>query len=249
MMPLISVVITTVRGREKLFERALESVMKQTYLYMEVIPIKNIHNAAKARNIGIKKSNGVFIAFLDDDDEWLPDKLEKQVAQFEKYTQLVVCWVNDKRFGEGYVVKYPNKLYIKDVLKRFNLASTSAYMFRADFLKEQLFDESFPSAQEYELAIRSVMSAPVKCVQEALVIQNKSVNQITRDWKKKKLGLKKLLRKHKRIYSGFNIWVFIGFRLKFFGLQCMYSFAYLVGDRIYKIIIPLKRGLLWRKQY
>jgi len=249
MKPLISVVITTIRGREQSFERALKSVMKQTYENIEVIPIRNVHNAAKARNEGIGKSNGAYIAFLDDDDEWLPTKLEKQFVEFEVQTKLVVCWVDDRRFGESYVVHYPNKLYIKDVLKRFNLASTSAYMFRADFLKQQLFDESFPSAQEYELAIRSVMSAPVKCVQEALVIQNKSVNQITRDWKKKKLGLKQLLKRHKNLYSAFPFGIYIVYRLKFLGLQCLYSFAYLVGDRIYKIIIPLKRGLLWRKQY
>jgi hypothetical protein len=122
-------------------------------------------------------------------------------------------------------------------------------MFRADFLKQQLFDESFPSAQEYELAIRSVMSAPVKCVQEALVIQNKSDGQITRDWKKKKLGLKQLLKKHKSLYRAYTIWDYINYRMKFFGLQCIYSLAYLIGDKVYKIIIPLKRGLLWRKQY
>jgi len=240
---LVSVVVTTMTGREQTFERALCSVMVQTYQNIEIIPIKNVVNAARARNDGIKKSNGEFIAFLDDDDAWLSDKIEKQLKEFEENTNLVICWVDDRRFGKGYVIKYPNKLYVKDVLKRFNLASTSAYMFRAKFLKEQLFDESFPSAQEYELAIRSVMSAPVKCVQEVLVVQNKSKNQITRDWKKKKLGLKLLLKKSQSIYRSNGLWYYTNYKIKFFGLQCLYSFAYLVGDRIYKIIIPLKRGL------
>jgi len=246
MKPLISVIITTIDGREQSFERALRSAMRQTYENIEIIPIRNVHNAARARNVGIRTSNGSYIAFLDDDDEWLPTKLEKQLKEFEKETKLVVCWVQDKRFDWDYVVKYPSKLYIKDVLSRLNLASTSAYMFKADFLREQLFDESFPSAQEYELAIRSVMSAPVKCVREVLVIQNKSEGQITRDWKKKKLGLKKLLKKYKPLYKTNSIRFF---RLKFLGMQIIYSLAEIVGDRVYKVIIPLKRGSLWRKQF
>jgi hypothetical protein len=116
-------------------------------------------------------------------------------------------------------------------------------MFRAKWLKEQLFDESFPSAQEYELAIRAGMFFPVECVQEVLVIQNRSKNQITRDWKKKKLGLKLLLNKSQSLYRSEGLWNYTNYKIKFFGLQCLYSLAYLVGDRIYKIIIPLKRGL------
>lgn len=266
--PLVSVIIPT-KNRERELKRAIESVLDQSYLNFEIIIVDNSDtnykstinlffdvwrydkskvryfynnelNVVSARNFGIRQSKGQYIAFLDDDDVWLSDKIEKQLKEFEENTNLVVCWVDDRRFGKGYVVKYPNKLYIKDVLKRFNLASTSAYMFRAKFLKEQMFDESFPSAQEYELAIRSVVSFPVKCVQEVLAVQNRSEYQITRDWKKKKLGLKLLLNKYKYLYPINNIW---GYRIKFFGLQCLYSFAYLVGDRIYKIIIPLKRGL------
>jgi len=242
MEDLVSIVIPTLRSRKELLERAIKSVMNQTYQHIEIIPIEGGRNASDARNIGIKRARGKYIAFLDDDDEWLPTKIEQQLKEFEEDTKLVICWIDDRRFGERYIVRYKNKLSVRDVLRKFNLASTSAYMFRADFLKKELFDVAFVSAQEYELAIRAILSAPVKCVQSILVIQNKSSNQITRNWKKKKQGLKQLLIKHKNLYSGNlygNYWVY---RLKFFGLQCLYSLAYVVGDRIYKIIIPLKRG-------
>jgi len=113
-------------------------------------------------------------------------------------------------------------------------------MFDAKWLKEHPFDINFPSAQEYELAIRACKACPILCHSEVLVIQHKSEGQITKDWKAKKLGLKLLLKKHKRIYMRYGLWNYIVFRIKFMGLQCIYSIAPVVGERIYKILIPLK---------
>jgi glycosyltransferase involved in cell wall biosynthesis len=102
--PFVSVVIPTLR-RPKLLLRALESVFAQTYQQFEVIVVvdgpdddsvaalRSVHDprlqffvnersltAAGARNFGVSQSKGVWIAFLDDDDEWLPSKLERQMA-------------------------------------------------------------------------------------------------------------------------------------------------------------------------
>jgi len=239
---LVSVVIPTLPERKKELERAVKSVANQTYQNIEMVIVRRGKNAAESRNIGISKANGQYVAFLDDDDEWLPTKLEKQLTLFDNRTSLVICWMDDRRFGESYVVKYPEKIFIKEALKMFNIASTSSYMFKKDTLMQLgRFDVDFPSAQEYELAIRSVCACPIKCYQETLVVQHKSQNQITRDWKKKKQGLKLLLEKHKSIYTQWGLWEYTKFRVKFFGLQCLYSIAYVVGDRIYSIIIPLKR--------
>jgi len=103
-MPLVSVVIPTL-GRPKLVFRALASVFNQTHQQIEVIVVVDgpdedtcdvlrtvkdprlrvIVNprsltAAGARNVGIDHAKGEWIAFLDDDDEWLPSKIEKQIA-------------------------------------------------------------------------------------------------------------------------------------------------------------------------
>ncbi len=103
---LVSVIITTCNRNSCYIERALKSVMAQTYENIEIIvvddnradysiketikqTIKGIcpqavycsHNknlgAPAARNTGIRIAKGDYIAFLDDDDEWLPDKVEK----------------------------------------------------------------------------------------------------------------------------------------------------------------------------
>ena len=85
------------------------------------------------------------------------------------------------------------------------------------------------------------MVSPAKCYPEVLVIQHKSENQITKDWRKKKQGLKLLLKKYKIYYMRYSLKDYINFRIKFFGLQCLYSLAYIFGERIYSIIIPIKR--------
>ena len=101
---LVSVVIPT-RGRPTTLQRAVKSVLNQTLRQLEVIVVvdgedsesvaglESLSDArlciltlpesvggAEARNIGLRKAHADWIAFLDDDDEWLPNKLERQLA-------------------------------------------------------------------------------------------------------------------------------------------------------------------------
>ena len=104
---LISAVIPT-RNRPDLLHRAILSALNQTYSHLEVIvvidgedaatltflsglddprvnviPLAQSVGGAEARNIGARAARGQWVAFLDDDDEWLPTKLEKQLAAAE----------------------------------------------------------------------------------------------------------------------------------------------------------------------
>lgn len=120
-MPLVSVNITTY-NRAHLLQRCLNSVFKQTYSNIEVIIVddhsndnteqviadyKEIHSRIRyfchkknfglsfSRNTGVKASIGKYIAFMDDDDEWIDrNKLQKQVALFENPAHVnlgIVC--------------------------------------------------------------------------------------------------------------------------------------------------------------
>lgn len=109
--PLVTAVIPT-RNRARLVVRAVRSALAQTYSAVDVMVVvdgkdeetraalEEIHDsrvritwlresvgAAEARNIGVREAKGQWIAFLDDDDEWLPEKIEKQL----RFAQACAC--------------------------------------------------------------------------------------------------------------------------------------------------------------
>lgn len=105
-MPKISAVITTF-NRANFLRKAIESVLNQTYRDFELLMLDNSSadnteeviksfqdskiryikhtplGISQARNLGVKEANGEFIAFLDDDDEWLPNKLQAELRVFD----------------------------------------------------------------------------------------------------------------------------------------------------------------------
>ena len=119
-LPLISAVIPT-RGRADLVARAVRSALSQTYANVEVVVVVDgpdpatvetletlreprlrvitlVENVggSEARNIGVRGARGSWIALLDDDDQWLPDKLARQMALVADTTALH-CLVTCRR--------------------------------------------------------------------------------------------------------------------------------------------------------
>ena len=109
-MPKVCVIIPTLNRPVEL-ARAISSALNQTYHDLEVIVVADELNAATedvlnrlanprlrhianpkrvgladARNIAVRATSAPWVAFLDDDDEWMPDKIEKQIAVAEKLT-------------------------------------------------------------------------------------------------------------------------------------------------------------------
>lgn len=114
-MEKVTIIIPT-WNREKTVLRAIKSVLNQTYEIFELLicddgstdntyeRIKSLNNPkikwitgnhtglpAVTRNNGIKKSKGEWLAFLDSDDEWLPEKLDKQLISVKKTDCLAIC--------------------------------------------------------------------------------------------------------------------------------------------------------------
>lgn len=107
----------------------IESYIKKQGKRIRLIR-KNINQgAAEARNTGIDASSGRFIAFLDADDVWMPDKLEKQVAYMER-TGAAFCF-HSYEFGDekanptGKIVHVPAKLTYKQALSRTIIFTTT----------------------------------------------------------------------------------------------------------------------------
>lgn len=126
----VSVIIPTY-NREDVLKRAINSVLSQTYKNYELIIVddgstdktKNLISAneniiylyqqnqgvSAARNFGVCKSKGKFIAFLDSDDEWHPEKLEKQIRFLENDNSLRAVHTNELWVRNGISVNQPKR--------------------------------------------------------------------------------------------------------------------------------------------
>ena len=121
-MLLVSVIIPT-HNRPELLTRTLKSVLSQTYDNMQVIVVsngvstqnkkavfelndkrleyydqENSGGPSSPRNLGINKAKGEFIAFCDDDDIWMPEKIAKQVSLMKENSHFGLCFTKMKRF-------------------------------------------------------------------------------------------------------------------------------------------------------
>ena len=263
---LISIIIPTY-NRPKYLQKAIETIIKQTYSNFEIIIIddastldsKNIVESFKdkriryfrnekrrgapfSRNQGIDKAKGELIAFLDDDDEWMSTKLEDQLKLFNnEKLGLVVCYSLDKRFGNERISKPSESITYKDLLKSFNLSSTSSYLVRRKALdKVGYFDLNLPSGQEYDIALRISKYYDVKTLPKLLMIQNSSEGQISENWGKKIRGIIALYKKYSKDYKILGCKGCIINHIKNLGLFFLFFLGFILGNKIYKIIIPVK---------
>lgn len=183
-MAKISVIIPT-HNRPEMLKKAINSVLNQTYTDLELVivddglekrtdeviqsvndpRIKYIQHleekgGSAARNTGIKNATGEFIAFLDDDDEWVPHKLSMQMAQFEFTPHDVgFCFsaVENIFADRKYITTVPSGVgdYHPLALSYFkSLLTVTLIIKKYVFVESGVFDEKFPSHQEADLMIR-----------------------------------------------------------------------------------------------
>ncbi len=228
--PLVSVVVPTKSGREFLGN----TIINQTYNNIEIIIIDDDKlTAPEARNKGWFRAAGKYIAFLDDDDEWHPEKIAKQVVYMEDNPNCSLCITGslDHRFNQTRICmpkEYPTH---RDIIKSFNLSSTSSYMIRR--MSYKMFNEKLPASQEYDLAINLSYQGHIKCIQEILMFQNSTPGQISTNWWKKIMGVVGIYNLHKKEYKIID-------KVKTIGLICTFLSGFVFGVRIYKILTKFK---------
>ncbi len=196
--PLISVIIPTYNSAPYLSE-ALESVFAQTHTCLEVLVIDDgsTDNTAavmadytdrtvyirqvqsgpsRARNRGIAKAKGAYIAFLDADDIWLPAKLEKQLRAFQQDPEasLVYSRSVDFRDRTGKELRiYPREIHsgmLFDLLLTAPLFLLSSVVVRNQVLKELGgFDEGLTTAEDTHLYLRIARNHKIIGVPDVLV--------------------------------------------------------------------------------
>lgn len=82
-MQSVSLILPVYKAREEWLEQCIDSIMVQTYPNIEVIRVDDVEGAWKARNEGLKRATGDYIAFCDADDYMEPDAIEKMVKAIE----------------------------------------------------------------------------------------------------------------------------------------------------------------------
>jgi glycosyltransferase involved in cell wall biosynthesis len=197
--PLISVIIPTYNRRGFLLQ-AVESVFKQTFADYELLviddgstdgtgeslkPFKNKlvylyqenRGVSAARNSGLQAACGEWIAFLDSDDWWQPNKLETQMRFFSEHPQAAVCQTDEIWIRRGRRVnpqkkhrKFSGEIFAPSLIRC--LVSPSAVMIkRSLFDAVGFFDESLPACEDYDLWLRISCKHPIYLLQEPLVIK------------------------------------------------------------------------------
>lgn len=126
------------------------------------IVVENNGGACKARNIAIERATGKYFACLDDDDEWLPEKIELQVQALEKqkgaaiaYCNAILRYVDQGKDVTRFVERQKEGDIYFEQIEKNNIGSCSFPMFRTDVLKEVGgFDINMPALQDWELYFR-----------------------------------------------------------------------------------------------
>lgn len=192
--PLVSVIIPT-HNRLEYLKKALASITSQTYPHIEIIVVNDgsvdgtkdflesvekrrlrvFHNkqpqgACHARNVGIQAAWGELLTFLDDDDEFLPQRLERMVAVYDsKWSYIATGYYYVTESGQ--ICKIPPKIITEKVMSFKNVAGNSILVERERVLEIGGFDTSLTSSQDYDVFFRlNKMYGDALAVEEPLYL-------------------------------------------------------------------------------
>jgi glycosyltransferase involved in cell wall biosynthesis len=178
-------------NRTELIERAVESALRQTHSNIEIIVVDDCSTidvssflakfstrvvyrklarnsgANAARNAGVAIARGEFVAMLDDDDYFVPTKIERQLSVIGDRIACLCGYFEDKRM-EPRVALIPE--VTEDFLRRTTVCGMSGLLCRTDWLKANLFDETLPNAQDWDVFVRISQDQPLAYAAEPLYV-------------------------------------------------------------------------------
>jgi len=220
-LPKVSVVIPSYQAG-RFIREAVDSVLHQSYKDYEIIIVddgstdntkevlasygdrikvlnQNNMGVSAARNKGIMSSRGEYIAFLDADDLWLPDKLERQVTLLEEHPEIGLVfsdmWVvgetdvpaRDRPFlgKSAFQIGKPSKGKVfKHLFLNDFIPMPTAMVRRRCFEKVGLFDSAYDSCEDYDLWLRLSQHFSIDYVDKPLAIYRMHGGSLIHDLEK-----------------------------------------------------------------
>ncbi|MGA1843686.1 MAG: glycosyltransferase family 2 protein [bacterium] len=197
--PKVSCIIPTY-NRASCLSQAIDSVLAQDYEDLDLLVVddgstdhtssilegygQRIHafhqshkGVSSARNLGLEKSKGEYIAYLDSDDVWLPRKISIQARFLDRNPDYPLCYTEEIWYRNGIRVN-PGKRHRKYSGRIFTqclplcIISPSSAMMRKKILEEASgFDEDLPAAEDYALWLRITACHPVYLVPMPLIVK------------------------------------------------------------------------------
>jgi len=195
----VSVIIPTY-NRKNLLKRALHSVSSQTFAPQEIIVVddgssdgtknwvlerfpyvryiyQDNSGVSSARNAGIKEAKGSWIAFLDSDDEWISDKLEKQEKAINDSKEAWLCHTNEVWVRNSVRVNQMKKhqkyggYVFENCLDICRISPSSVLIKKEVFEMVGLFDESLKVCEDYDLWLRITSVLPIIFLDQPLIVK------------------------------------------------------------------------------
>lgn len=197
----LDVVIPT-RDRGSLVVRAIESVLAQTVQPRSLVVVDDgstddtlkrleryedaisvVRGLGKgvsaARNLGVSTSSAGWLAFLDSDDLWQPEKLERQWTDLQaqanphRWSHTEEIWIrNGRRVNPMKKHQKPSGWVFEESLKLCCVSPSSVLIERSFFEAQGGFDESLPACEDYALWLRLAAQAPIHFLDEPLTIKH-----------------------------------------------------------------------------
>jgi glycosyltransferase involved in cell wall biosynthesis len=237
-----------------MLEAAVRSVLNQTYQDFEIVVVDDASNddteqvvrsiadpriryiahkanrrVGAARNTGVRHSKGELIAFLDDDDEWLSEKLEKQVALLDSCSGVTGviytgCQKFDRTTGQLLATVTPSNSghILHELCQRNCVGTASTVLLRRRCLDEVgFFDEAIDFGEEYDMWIRISHSYDFRFLPEPLVRYSVHEDRLSRSYGTMIRGLAAQLAKYEDFFGNYP--ELMSRRLLTLGALCCHS--------------------------
>lgn len=274
-MPKVSVIIPTY-NRAHLLERAIRSVLNQTFQDFELIVVDDgstdetnkiigIFNldiyyirhdknkgVSAARNTGLRYSKGNYIAFLDSDDEWLPQKLERQIKVFENGSdKLGVVYSGysvETKPDEPIIPQYRGDILNYILIYNCVGSATNPLILKNCFDKVGLFDEDLPALNDWDMWIRIGQHYDFEFIPEILACYHPQTVSISKNIKAFKIARRIIFRKYNHLFKNLPKILKIE-RYYFLGQRSCWYRIIIDSLRYFTLAIILKPSILFRIIY